>query len=482
MKRLLVARTYYLPLLLYILFQVFPTFVFAERVKTHAHVVGHILSDQEHLPFVNISVKGTTIGTLTDESGHFQMHNLPVGEHTLIAQFIGYKPHEMVVSIEMNETRDVVFKLEPDILGLEEVVVTGDRNARKRSESPVIVNSIDGELFALTHAAAFSEALNYTPGLRLETNCNNCGFTQVRMNGMEGPYSQILVNSRPIFSGLAGVYGLELIPSNMIERIEVVRGGGSAIYGSNAIAGTINLILKDPITNSYEVSLSSGILGVGMGSSGGSAADHNLKLNVSLVSSDFRKGLAIYGFRRGRDAFDANGDGFTEMTFINNTTLGSRFYQRIGNRGKLSVDFFTINEDRRGGNRLDYPLHEADIAEAVTHKINTAAATYEHFTRDYDLFSIFISAQNVDRASYYGANRSPGGYGQTDDLTLHSGMQYKAIFDRGTLTAGMEYTGGVLTDIKLGYYDERHLYNTIIANQQSTTIGSFVQHDMKWDA
>jgi outer membrane receptor for ferrienterochelin and colicins len=87
-----------------------------------------------------------------------------------------------------------------------------------------------------------SEGLSFSPGLRIENDCQNCGFSQVRMNGMEGPYSQILINSHPIFSGLAGVYGLELIPTNMIERIEVVRGGGSALYGSNAIAGTINII------------------------------------------------------------------------------------------------------------------------------------------------------------------------------------------------------------------------------------------------
>ena len=88
--------------------------------------------------------------------------------------------------------------------------------------------------------------LMFSPGLRVENDCNNCGFSQVRMNGLEGPYTQILINSRPIFSGLAGVYGLEHIPPSMIQRIEVVRGGGSALFGGNAIAGTINVITKDP--------------------------------------------------------------------------------------------------------------------------------------------------------------------------------------------------------------------------------------------
>jgi len=104
-------------------------------------------------------------------------------------------------------------------LGLEEVVITGDRNETNRTESATIVNTITPKLFAITQSVTLSEGLNFCPGLRMENNCQNCGFSQVRMNGMAGPYSQILINSRPIFSGLAGVYGLELIPSSMIERV-----------------------------------------------------------------------------------------------------------------------------------------------------------------------------------------------------------------------------------------------------------------------
>ena len=86
--------------------------------------------------------------------------------------------------------------------------------------------------------------------MRVENNCQNCGFQQVRINGLEGPYTQILVDSRPIFSALTGVYGLEQIPANMIERVEIMRGGGSALFGSSAIAGTINIITKEPLRNS----------------------------------------------------------------------------------------------------------------------------------------------------------------------------------------------------------------------------------------
>ena len=94
-----------------------------------------------------------------------------------------------------------------------------------------------------------AKSLSYQSGLRVENNCQNCGFPQVRINGLEGPYSQILINSRPVVSALSGVYGLEQIPVSMIDRVEVVRGGGSALFGANAVGGTINIITKDPVNN-----------------------------------------------------------------------------------------------------------------------------------------------------------------------------------------------------------------------------------------
>jgi len=289
---------------------------YAQKNKTDANIFGHVVCCGEHIPFATISIKGTTIGTATDETGHYQLINLPVGTHTITAQSLGYKPKEEEITIIAGETIEIKFELEPDIMGLEEVVITGDRNETNRSESSTIVNTITPKLFAITQSVTLSEGLNFCPGLRTENNCQNCGFTQVRMNGMEGPYSQILINSRPIFSGLTGVYGLELIPSSMIKRVEVVRGGGSALYGSNAIAGTINLILKDPINNTYEFGVNSGLTGIGMENSGNPAQDFSVYFNTSLVSVDNKTGMALYGFHRNRKPFDANDDAYSQKLLL----------------------------------------------------------------------------------------------------------------------------------------------------------------------
>lgn len=462
----------------------------AQHKRTDANIVGHVVdAEGEHIPFATITIKNTTIGVATDETGHFNLINMPLGKFTVNASAVGYKPVGKEVELKEKNTVELKFVLEADVLGLEEVVVTADRNDKRRTEASVIVNTITPRIFGVAQAATISDGLNFCPGLRMENNCQNCGFTQVRMNGMEGPYSQILINSRPIFSGLAGVYGLELIPSNMIERMEVIRGGGSALYGSNAIAGTINLILKDPINNSYEASVSSGYTGVGLDDSDGAAFNYNVSFNTSLVSSDSKTGMALYGFKKDQEAFDANDDGFSEISEMDNITVGTRLFHRFGHRNKIALDFFTINEKRRGGDSLRVPEHEANIAESVTHKITTGALSFDQFFRESDKLSVYLSGQKVDRDSYYGAEKSLADYGKTEGFTYIVGAQYSAVFTHSNLIGGAEYKAETLLDKKLGYRDIDNAYidgsdivipevpNRTIADQTSTIFGVFAQYD-----
>jgi len=463
-------------------------------IKTDTNVFGHVRIGNKHLPFASISVKGTTLGTLSDETGHFQLVNVPIGEITIVASCMGCKTKEINLETRKGESVEVKFELEEDMLNISEVVVSASRNEQKRTDAAVIVSTLSPKLFNSVQSVTLSDGLNFCPGMRLENNCQNCGFTQIRMNGMEGPYSQILINSRPIFSGLAGVYGLELIPSNMIERVEVVRGGGSALYGSNAIAGTINLILKDPVINTYELGFNGALIGVGIDKTDKVSLDYSVNFNTSIISDDRKTGISLYGFTRERDPFDANQDGFSELSPLENNTIGTRFFHRFANRNKFSIDFFSIKEDRAGGNKHDYPLHERDIAEAVEHDIKSGALTYEQFFRKSDLLTVYISGQFLDRDSYYGANRSLSSYGNSKDQTWNMGVQYKASFTSSILIGGIERTTGHLTDKKLGYPDLEniliednqiikipHTLNTIVADQSANTTGAFLQYEIDFN-
>lgn len=455
---------------------------------TDAMLFGDVKSGDDHIPFATIAVKGTSIGTAADATGHFKMTDIPLGKQIIVFSAVGFKPQEQSYEFEAGKSITISVQLDPDNIGLEQVVVSADRNARSRKDAGTIVNSIGAKLLGRTQNVNLTDGLNFSPGLRMESNCQNCGFSQIRMNGMESYYTQILINSRPVFSDLAGVYGIELIPANMIERVEVIRGGGSAMYGSNAIAGTVNLITKDPISNTFSIGSSAGAVGAGIGNkSEGAVGDYSVNFNGSFVSDDYKSGLSLFGFHRNRGAVDLNNDGFSDMTSINNTTLGARLYQRIASRGKLTADYFNINEFRRGGDAFEVPPHEAMIAEVVRHQINSGAVNFDLLARENDKFSAYFSAQKVSRESYYGANQDLSAYGFTKDLTYSAGVQYsrnieKFLFAPSYLILGIENNGSELSDTKLAYYDpvqDIHFGNTDVAHQKMNTSAAFVQNEWK---
>ncbi len=457
--------------------------VSAQKPKSDANIYGHVTSEGKHLPFVNVVVKGTTIGTVTDETGHYQLVNLPEGSLTVVVSGLGFKSKEQEVFVSTNTSKEIKFDLEPDRLGLDEVVVSADRNQTNRKEAPVIVSSINPKLFANTQSVNIAEGLCFSPGLRTECNCQNCGFTQLRMNGLDGPYTQILMNSRPVFSGLAGVYGLELIPASMVERLEVVRGGGSALFGGNAIAGTVNIITKEPKHNTFMVDGRYGLIGVGNEHGDTEpAADAQFNANASVVSDDQKTGAYIYAMLRDREAHDENGDDYSESVLMENTTFGFNVYHKPGNKSKISLDGYRINEFRRGGNKLDHLAHEADIAEQVEHTVTGGNLAFDLFTSDnYDKLTVYAAGQTVERNAYYGAEQDPNAYGKTDDFTSSVGAQYilnadRLLFAPSSTVFGIDNNYNQIEDIKLGAGEET---NTTLTDQTVNTFGTFVQQDWK---
>lgn len=442
---------------------------------TDANIYGHVVDAKsgEHVPYAIIHVKGTTIATTTDMTGHFFLKNLPEGTFTIEAKYMGYTTMSKMVTTKKDTSKELNFNLSPSDLSLDEVVVSANRSETKRRMAPNLVNVINGKVFDITQSTCLAQGLNFQPGVRTEDNCQNCGFTQVRINGLDGHYSQILVDSRPIFSSLNGVYGLEQIPANMIDRVEVVRGGGSALFGASAIGGTINIITKEPVRNS--ASFGHTLMSIG----GSNSFDNVTTGNVSLVTDDNKAGVYAYGQTRNRKGYDHDGDGYTELPELNNQTFGLNSYLRLNPYSKLSLQYHGIHEFRRGGNRLEQAPHEANITEQVEHSIQGGGLTYDYFAPDEkNRLSAYFSFQTTARKSYYGGigegtddDRDAAGkaYGTTLDFTYVAGAQYvhnfsKLLFMPSDLTLGAEYNFDGLKDVILGY--DRHF-------KQDVHIGSF---------
>ena len=447
-----------------------------EPVKnTDANVYGHVKDAKtgEHLPYVVIQIKGTTIGTTTDKTGHFFLKNLPEGSFVIEAKYMGYSTQSQSITIKQDTSKELNFTLSPSDFSLDEVVVSANRNETKRRLAPNLVSVIGGKLFDITQSTCLAQGLNFQPGVRTEDDCQNCGFTQVRINGLDGHYSQILVDSRPVFSSLNGVYGLEQIPANMIDRVEVVRGGGSALFGASAIGGTINIITKEPTRNSAS-------FGHTFMSQGGSNSFDNVTTgNVSLVTDDNKAGVYAYGQTRTRQGYDHDGDGYTELPELDSQTFGLNSYLRLSPYSKLSLQYHGIHEFRRGGNKLDQIAHVANVTEQVEHNIQGGGLTYDYFAPDEkNRLSAYFSFQTTARKSYYGGigegteediEAAEKAYGTTHDFTYVAGTQYvhsfsKLLFMPSDLTLGAEYNHDGLKDVILGY--DRHF-------KQDVRIGSF---------
>lgn len=445
------------------------------NAQEKAFISGKVTSANEPVPFAFVYVKDGVEGTSANEKGVYELQ-VPIGEINIEVSSQGYRKAIKTITLKPNQKFTLDFVLYEDLLGLDEVVISATRNRVERRNAPVVVSTLKTRLLTATQSISIADGLNYAPGVRVETNCQNCGFTQVRLNGLNGGYTQILLNSRPVFTSLIGVYGLEQIPTNIIERIEVVRSGGSALYGSSAIAGTVNVITKDPILNTWEVGSNFAIVD-------GDAIDRTLTFNTSVVADDLNSGISLFGTYRNRESYDADGDGFTELVELRNTTVGAKAFIKPTERSKVSVNLNSIREYRRGGDRLNLAPQFTNITEELDHDTFIGGLDYEIYSKDDSgKLQVYTSVSYTDRDSYYGglgggttaqdsilANNA---FGTTKDLAWVNGLQYtKSLKSNDVLTVGAEINYTNTEDQIPGY-------NRLI-DQSVNSLGAYGQYEWK---
>ncbi len=410
--------------------------------NNNIEVRGHVIDAKtnKHIPYATITAVGTTIGTVSDETGHFELRGLKSGEYEIRASVVGYTAVEKKIATKSGaQPMNITFTLTEDVLAIDQVVVSASRTEIKRKNSPTLVSVMPSEVFEQVAAPTLADGLTYNTGVRVDNNCQNCGFTQVRINGLEGNYSQILIDSRPIFSSLAGVYGLESVPAAMVDRVEVVRGGGSALFGSSAIGGTINIITKTPEYSSAEIASTLSVIE-------GGSVDSNTTANATYVTENQKAGFTMFAQTRKRESYDANDDGYSEIPELESKTIGLRTFFKTSDYSKLSLQYDATSDYRRGGDLLDEPMEVAAIAESASHNINSGAVNFDLFSRNYDRkLNLYSSMQHVTRDSYY------GGYGTTTDFTIVTGGQLTSqlenlIFMPSELVFGVEHSYSTLKD------------------------------------
>lgn len=303
-----------------------------------ASVVGRVLATNGPVAFASVSLVGTPHSTLTDSLGQYSFINLRPGHYKLSVSAVGYAPQQKTITLAASTlTIDVSLKALATDLG--EVVITGTMKEVGRLQSPVSVEVYSPAYFKKNPTPSIYEALQNVNGVRPQLNCNVCNTGDIHINGMEGPYTMVLIDGMPIVSALSTVYGLSGIPNSLIERVEVVKGPASSLYGSEAVGGLINIITKKP---SHAPLLSADLMAT-------SWQEYNADIGFKLRAGNKASVLTGINYFKFGNRVDNNADGFTDMTLQHRLSLFQKWSVQRSNKKLLSLAGRYMYEDRWGG-------------------------------------------------------------------------------------------------------------------------------------
>lgn len=305
----------------------------------NTQILGTVSDGEEAVPFVNVYLKGTTLGTSSDANGRYELNDVPPGNYTLMATAVGYRSFLTRLSLNGQQQKKVSIILMPSSETLEETVVTGTLKPVSRLESAVPVEVYTPSFLKKNPTPSLFEALQNVNGVRPQINCNVCNTGDIHINGLEGPYTLVLIDGMPIVSGLGTVYGLSGIPNSLIEQIEIVKGPASTLYGSEAVGGLINVITKHA-PDAPEFFADGFVTGWG---------EYNLDVGTKIEAgknADMLLGINYFSYDT---PIDNNGDNFTDLTLQNRISIFQKWNFKRKKPRVFSLAGRFFYEDRWGG-------------------------------------------------------------------------------------------------------------------------------------
>jgi outer membrane receptor for ferrienterochelin and colicins len=439
---------------------IFFTGLISIQAQTNS-VSGKITSKGEALPFVNVYLKNTKLGTFTNENGFFELKDIPNGNYTLVSSNIGFEKKSIKIMLSGNEKIVKNFSLD-DTNSLEEIVISGTLRPVSKSNSPVSVEVYSATFFKKNPTPSIFESFQNVNGVRPQLNCNVCNTGDIHINGLEGPYTFVLIDGMPIVSGLSTVYGLTGIPQALIERVEVVKGPASSLYGSEAVGGIINIITKKTAnapTLATDVSSSSW-------------GEVNTDIGMRYKATDNIEGLLGINYFNFQNRIDNNGDNFTDLTLQNRISLFNKINIKRKSNKVLTIAGRYVYEDRWGG-EIDwgkkYRGSDVKYGESIYTNRWETFGTYELPTSENINFQ--FSANGHFQDSFYGTDAFDAeqliGFGQ---FTYN-----KQIREKHDLLIGMAYRYTYYDDNTFATLDENG-----IANKAAITHlpGIFIQDEI----
>ena len=405
--------------------QIIFTLVIVSSYAQTNSLSGKVFSNGKALSYVNIYLKKTKLGASSDDNGFYQIKNIPNGTYTIIISSIGFKTKNAKITFSGNKNIIKNFTLDENN-SLEEIVISGTLKPVTKSNSPVPVEVYSTTFFKKNPTPSVFESLQNVNGVRPQLNCNVCNTGDIHINGLEGPYTFVLIDGMPIVSGLSTVYGLTGIPQALIERVEVVKGPASTLYGSEAVGGIINIITKKP-TNAP--ALSTDILSSSWG-------EVNTDIGLRYKLSEKTQGLLGINYFNYQNTIDNNNDGFTDLTLQNRISLFNKININRKSNKVFTIAARYVYEDRWGGEmdwEKKYRGTDIKYGESIYTNRWETFGTYQLPTSENINFQ--FSANGHYQDSFYGTD----GYDAEQLIGFGQFVYNKQITDKHDVLLGLAY-------------------------------------------
>ncbi len=412
---------------------------------------GTIISGDEPVPFVNVGLKGTNIGASTDLEGKFAIDGVAPGNYILQASSVGMERYRKAITVE-DKPVVVAIEMKEAVAQLGEIVVTGTMKETYVSQSPVKVEVLTAKFLETTPTSNIMEALQTVNGVQEQINCGVCATNDIHINGMEGPYTLVLIDGMPIMSALASVYGFNGIPTSLIERVEIVKGPSSTLYGTEAVGGVINVITRKPekmpiiSTNTFYTSHRE--LNADVAITPKIGKDITTTISGNYYKNDYR--------------MDFNNDNFTDVPLNDRISIFNKWTIKRKEDRTANVAFRYYTEDRFGGtlqwNDQDRGSDEIYGESILTNRYEIIGSYQLPFK---EMVRVDFSYNNHHQDSYYGDTHY-----LADQSVYFSNLVWNKTIKRHDILTGLTYRYQTYADNSLANTDDERLIPGIFVQDE----------------
>ena len=349
------------------------------------------------IPFANIAIQNSTIGTAADMEGNYVLTDVSPGNYILVAAAIGFQSQEIAIEITDQSSLEVNFLLDEAVIEMDGIMVTGNLVETFIKDSPVKVNVISSHYLEKIPSANIMEVLENVNGLYQQIDCAVCGTNNIRINGMDGPYSAVLIDGMPIMSSLATVYGLNGISPSLLQQVEVIKGPMSTLYGSEAMGGVINIITKTPQTAPT----------LAINTFGTNDGEYAMDVGVVPTRGKFATLLSGTVFYNNRFV-DENGDDFADLTLNERISIfGKGLLTDKAGFKQFSISSRYYFEDRMGGTQafiedFSNALRGSDQVYGESIRTERVELVSSYYFNSRNRARLDFSFNHHDQDSFYG--------------------------------------------------------------------------------